>query len=260
MPFFSRRRHTSSASPYTVPLGQRVYAIGDVHGCARELDLLLAAIDADHRGRAAAHRQLVFVGDLIDRGPDSAKVVARVRELCAAGEARLLMGNHEELLLLAVGGDRQAARLFTDRGVGGIATLTSYGITEDEAMSGSFADLMVLMKDRLPADDLAFLARAEDQIAIGDYLFVHAGIRPDVPLAEQASKDLRWIRREFLDSRADHGIMVVHGHTVTEQAEIRANRIGIDTGAFATGQLTALGLENGDRWLLDTGRCTTSTE
>ena len=250
MPFFSRRKPAPPVPRHQVPPGQRVYAIGDVHGCARELDRLLELIDTDHRSRAAAERQLIFVGDLIDRGPDSAGVVRRARELCAAGQARLLMGNHEELMLLAANGDRQAARMFTD--VGGLATLASYGIGEDEALRGSFADLTALMKERLPAADLAFLGRAEDQIAIGDYLFVHAGIRPGVPLDQQVAKDLRWIRREFLESRADHGLMVVHGHTITDAVEVRANRIGIDTGAFATGRLSALGLEGGERWLIDT--------
>ena len=250
MSFFSRRRPAPAANQFQVPPGVRVYAIGDVHGCARELDQLLGAIDVDHAGRSVADRQLVFVGDLIDRGPDSAAVVRRVHALCASGGARLLMGNHEELLLLATSGDRQAARMFTE--VGGIATLTSYGIGEEEALRGSFADLAVLMKERLPAADLAFLARGEEQIAIGDYLFVHAGIRPGVPLDQQQAKDLRWIRREFLESRSNHGMMVVHGHTITDEVDVRSNRIGIDTGAFASGRLTALALEGGERWLLDT--------
>lgn len=250
MPFFLRRKSAPAVARYAVPAGQRVYAIGDVHGCAAELERLLAAIEADHYARSPAEPQLVFLGDLIDRGPDSAGVVRRTRTLCEAGDARLLMGNHEELLLLARSGDRQAARLFTD--VGGIATLRSYGITEEEAMSGSFADLSALMQERLPAGDMAFLERGEEQIAIGDYLFVHAGIRPGVPLDRQSPKDLRWIRREFLESRSDHGMMVVHGHTITDAVEELPNRIGIDTGAFATGRLTALGLEGGERWFIDT--------
>lgn len=234
----------------SIPDGQRVYAIGDIHGRHDLLDQLLFRIEADEKWRGGAETELIFLGDLIDRGPDSAAVVARAMEVAKQRPAHFLMGNHEEVFLKALGGSVEALRFFVK--IGGRATILSYGFDEEEYGSLDYDDLLPALIARVPAEHVAFLKRFEDRIAIGDYLFVHAGIRPRVALEDQTGGDLRWIRSEFLDFRGSHGPIVVHGHTITENVEERPNRIGIDTGAFASGRLTALGLEGGERWYLST--------
>lgn len=253
-PLFLRQKSSDVDVPHhppKVPPGQRVYAIGDVHGCADELDRLLEAIDADHDRRGPAMKTVILLGDLVNRGPDSARVIACARQLLASGVGRLLKGNHEELFVLAARGDHQAARTLMANG--GAATLASFGFAEEEIGKGSYRDLAALLQARIPRDVVAFLDAGEDKIAIGDYLFVHAGVRPGVPIAEQEGADLRWIRNEFLSSRVGHGAMIVHGHTIGETIVERANRIGVDTGAYRTGILTAVALEGADRWFLSTG-------
>ena len=246
------RRAIEPAAPVTrVPDGVRVYAIGDIHGRLDLLDSLLFRIEADERARESAKTQLIFLGDLVDRGPDSAGVVQRALELKQSGRrVRFLMGNHEEVFLKALSGSIEALRFFLR--IGGRATAISYGIAENDYDSLCFDGLSERLLALVPPEHVAFLESFEDQIRIGDYLFVHAGVRPRVPMEEQTGGDLRWIRSEFLDFRGDHGSMVVHGHTITEEVEERSNRIGIDTGAFASGRLTALGLEGSQRWYLST--------
>jgi serine/threonine protein phosphatase 1 len=235
-----------------VPDGVRVYAIGDIHGRLDLLDDLLARIRADDRDRGGGVRtQYIFLGDLIDRGPDSCGVVERLMNLAAAGmNARFLMGNHEEVFLRAIGGDIRALRFLVR--IGGRETLRSYGISEEDYRSLDFDELAALATQQVPAAHLAFLERFENMIALGDYLFVHAGLKPGVAIEDQALSDLCWIREEFLNHRDSFGKMVVHGHSITQDIDVRANRIGIDTGAFASGRLTAIGLEGEERWFLST--------
>lgn len=245
------RRAISEPTPTKVPDGLRIYAIGDVHGRLDLLDQLLFRIEADERARGGARTQLIFLGDLVDRGPASAGVVQRALELKESGRAaRFLMGNHEEVFLKALAGSLEALRFFVK--MGGRSTILSYGFSEQEYEALDYDDLLVCLQERVPASHVEFLKSFENQIGIGDYLFVHAGIRPRVPLEEQSGGDLRWIRSEFLDYRGSHGPVVVHGHTITDEVDERENRIGIDTGAFASGRLTALGLEAGERWYLST--------
>jgi serine/threonine protein phosphatase 1 len=130
--------------------------------------------------------------------------------------------------------------------------LLSYPIDRETYDRATLSELRKMMPTFIPAADIAFIEAMEDQIAIGDYLFVHAGIRPGVALDQQKGSDLRWIRREFLDNTSDYGCVVVHGHTITDEVEERGNRIGIDTGAYASGRLTAIGLEGTERWFLET--------
>jgi serine/threonine protein phosphatase 1 len=246
-----RRAIESAPPPARVPDGLRIYAIGDVHGRLDLLDALLFRIEADERSRGGAKTQLIFLGDLVDRGPQSAGVVQRALELKESGRSvRLLMGNHEEVFLKALGGSLEALRFFVK--IGGRATILSYGFSEAEYDALDYDELSERLIERVPASHVSFMKSFEDQIAIGDYLFVHAGIRPRVPLKEQTGGDLRWIRSEFLDYRGSHGQIVVHGHTICDEVEERPNRIGIDTGAFASGRLTALALESGERWYLST--------
>ncbi len=235
-----------------VPDGMRVYAIGDIHGRLDLLDRLLANIAEDDRTRGDGIETLyIFLGDLIDRGPDSCGVVERLLAFSRSGaNVRFLMGNHEQVFLRALEGDRRSLRFLAR--IGGRETLKSYGIADEDYNALDFDGLAAIAAEKVPAAHLAFLSGFETMIRLGDYLFVHAGIRPGVTLEDQEQSDLYWIRDEFLSHRDSFGAMVVHGHSITEDIDVRGNRIGIDTGAFATGRLTAIGLEGGERWFLST--------
>jgi serine/threonine protein phosphatase 1 len=248
--FLRPSRPTPAVSLSAAP-GERLYAIGDVHGCRDELERLLTLIDADDASRTASNTSLIFLGDLVDRGPDSAGVVERLIELARERpRTRFIKGNHEEVFLLALGGDREALRLFCR--VGGRETLMSYGFSREDYDALGYDELAERLPDLVPAAHRDFLDAGEDIIVSGDYAFVHAGIRPDVALEEQAPADLRWIRGTFLDYRRPHPKMIVHGHTITEEVERRPNRIGIDTGAYASGRLSALAIEGTTSWTLQT--------
>jgi serine/threonine protein phosphatase 1 len=246
---FSRR---ASATPRgTLPVGRRLYAIGDIHGRLDLLDDLLEQIAADDRTRGPATTGLIFLGDLIDRGPDSAAVVERVRLLCKERpDTRCLLGNHEEILLQVLAGDERAARLFCR--VGGDETALSYGISPDLYRGLDHAEVIVELGARVPDAHRAFLETMEDLIVEGDYAFAHAGVRPGVPFDQQSPSDLRWIRDRFLNHTGSLERMVVHGHTICPDVEEQPHRIGIDTGAYSTGVLTAIGLELDQRWFLQT--------
>lgn len=236
---------------WSAPEGQRIYAIGDIHGRRDLLDQLLGMIEEDNAKRARVRTQLIFLGDLVDRGPDSRGVIELVKLMAGvSSDVRLIAGNHEELLIRAWEGDRRSAGLFNR--VGGKETMLSYGVDEDVYDKSDLDELVELIGTHVPEDHIAFLKGADDWIVAGDYLFVHAGIRPGDALEEQRTSDLRWIRREFTDFDGDHGMIVIHGHTITEEIDTRTNRIGIDTGAYATGKLTALGIEGSERWVLQT--------
>lgn len=248
MVFSKLFRRPATPAP-RVPDDIVVYAIGDVHGRLDCLDELLAQIDADAAGNGR-RRVLVFLGDLIDRGPDSRGVVERVKALCADADAHCLCGNHEELLLSAAEGGRQALGVFAR--VGGRETLLSYGVDDAAYEREDLKGVQRLIAEHVPADHLAFLRGLPDKLVIGDYAFVHAGVRPGVPIDAQKASDLRWIRSPFLEHVGRYDRFVVHGHTVSDQADIRANRIGIDTGAYRSGRLTALVLERDTRRFLAT--------
>lgn len=237
--------------PKSVPSGYRVYAIGDVHGRVDLLDEILAAIDRDSNGRGRAKTIIVLLGDLIDRGPASAQVIERVRTYRRPGTRMIhLCGNHEEVLLRLLDGD--PAFLEDWLRFGGAECVASYGVDPESLKLMKGADAIARIKSVIPSEHQRFLRSLGDTFTIGSYVFVHAGLRPGVALDEQSQLDLRWIREPFLGSDEPHGLMVIHGHTITEQAEVRSNRIGIDTGAYRTGVLTALGLEGDDRWFLQT--------
>ena len=249
---FSRKR-AQPAVPLTASIGEhrRVYAIGDIHGRLDLFDELLARITADDAARAPLDSQIILLGDLVDRGPESAGVVARALAMAQAGSpVRFLKGNHEEVFVRAASGDEGATRFLVR--IGGKETVLSYGLSRADYDAMDFDALTDWLLNHIPREHVDFLAGFEDMIELGDYLFVHAGIRPDVPLDAQKPSDLRWIRDEFLSCARDHGKLVVHGHTITEQVEEYPNRIGIDTGAFASDRLTAIGLEGEERWYLST--------
>jgi serine/threonine protein phosphatase 1 len=239
--------------------GHRVYAIGDVHGRLDLLDGLLQQIDADHRARGGeAKPLLVFLGDLIDRGPDSNQVVERVRGGALPGFRTVaLLGNHEEVLLRLLDGEEGLLRQWF--GFGGADTLASYGTDASALLALPEPTALQRIRHAIPAEHQAFLRELGDSFRFGDYLFVHAGIRPGIPLERQSPVDLRWIRQPFLADRREHGMLVVHGHTISKAIDEQVNRIGIDTGAFHHGVLTALSIEGDQRWFLqqdEDGRAT----
>jgi serine/threonine protein phosphatase 1 len=233
------------------PAGKRMYCIGDIHGRADLLAELQRRIVADAAG-FDGQRQLLYLGDYVDRGEQSRQVL----DLLTAGppsgfEQIHLLGNHEQAMLDFLLDPLAMAGWLT---WGGAATLRSYGI--HAGVLGSRQELLAV-RDRLEAElpraHREFLQSGRPAYAEGSYYFVHAGVRPGVALEKQAIEDQLWIREEFTQSQANHGAIVVHGHSISEQVEFRPNRIGIDTGAFCTGVLTALVLEGEQQRLLQTG-------
>lgn len=255
MPLKLFRRVTEGLSAkreYRGQPGARAYAFGDIHGRLDLLDQLLANISDDIAERPVNKVVLVFLGDLIDRGPDSAGVIERLRMLAASSvKTAFLLGNHEEMFLRAFDGEPGVVHDWLR--FGGDACVESYGLSPFALEAVEETRVAELLAGAVPAEHVAFLRSFGDSISFGDYLFVHAGIRPGIAIEEQDPHDLRWIRRPFLSDIQDHGCMVVHGHTITDGVEERSNRIGIDTGAYQTGVLTALAVEDDQRWFLSTG-------
>ena len=244
------RSETSARIPRG-PDGYRAYAIGDIHGRLDLLNDLLCRIEQDLAARPSRKTVLVFLGDLIDRGPDSRGVLCRLQALqSTAFSTVFLLGNHEEILLRLL--DGETGLLASWMRFGGAECAQSYGLDLRQLIHIPEGEAIDSLRQAIPAKHVEFLRSFGDTFRFGDYLFVHAGIRPGVELESQSQRDLRWIRADFLNSRADHGFLVVHGHTIDPQIAHRENRIGIDTGAYATGILTAIGLENDERWFLDT--------
>jgi serine/threonine protein phosphatase 1 len=242
----SRNRPTPSG-----PRGQRAYVVGDVHGRLDLLEDLLARIHADLDERPSRKTMLVFVGDLIDRGPNSAQVIERLRTYRRPGvRTAFILGNHEEVLLRILAGE--AELIDNWRRFGGKQCLESYGVDVGELIGRDDDAQLEVVREAIPKAHVEFLSSFVDSCRFGDYLFVHAGIRPGVELERQLQSDLRWIRQPFLLDGSDHGFVVVHGHTITSEVDEKANRIGIDTGAYHSGVLTALAIEDRDRWYLDT--------
>jgi serine/threonine protein phosphatase 1 len=231
--------------------GYRAYVIGDIHGRLDLLEDLLAKIHAELQHRPARKTLLVFVGDLIDRGPNSAQVIERLRTYKRGGvQPVFLLGNHEEVLLRIVEGDESL--IWSWLQFGGLQCLQSYGVDPAHIGRLSGPDLVQAVRAAVPASHVEFLESFIDSCRFGGYLFVHAGIRPGVELEQQSQSDLRWIREPFLFDDTDHGFVVVHGHTISEDVEELPNRIGIDTGAYRTGVLTAIAIEGAKRWFFDT--------
>ncbi|MFL6730251.1 MAG: metallophosphoesterase [Sphingomicrobium sp.] len=233
------------------PKGQRAYVVGDVHGRLDLLEELLEEIHRDIARRPAAKNLLVFLGDLIDRGPQSAQVIERLRKYRHAGVRPIfLLGNHEEVMLRILNGETEHVAGWLR--FGGAQCLESYG-TDPRPIAAASPELALsTIRAAVPGSHVEFLKGFADTCRFGDYLFVHAGIRPGVPLDRQSQSDLRWIREPFLADEADHGFVVVHGHTISSSVDERTNRIGIDTGAYRTGVLTALAVEGAERWFLST--------
>ena len=228
----------------------RCYVIGDIHGRSDLLDKMAQEIARDIAQNPAAENLTVTLGDYVDRGPDSRGVLDRLARNPFPTEYIALKGNHEELLetfLIRPEIGSQWRRL------GGLETLHSYKVPVTALMVGKgFDEAAQALRQTLPEAHSAFLAGLKLSLTVGGYFLCHAGVRPGVPLESQRAEDLLWIRDEFLSSKVDFGKIVVHGHTPTQSPEVLANRINIDTGAFATGRLTCLVIEDGGLRFLST--------
>jgi serine/threonine protein phosphatase 1 len=241
---------TLPRTPPQTPPGQRIYVVGDIHGRDDLLERLHGMIKADLAACPATGPIVVYLGDYVDRGPASYEVIDRLLNDPLTGcRVVHLLGNHEAMMLE-----------FLDHGEdlwlfnGGSETLTSYGLRGTDPWSGYYnlPHLQEQLRSLLPDSHLRFLRGLAPSFTCGDYFFVHAGIRPGRPLDAQTPRDLIWIREPFLTSRADFGKCVVHGHSISPAPELLDNRIGIDTGAFFTGRLTCLVLQDREQRLLQT--------
>lgn len=244
---FRRKDKANGARP---PDDTVVYAVGDIHGCLGLLLSLQRQIAEDMAGREASRRVIVYLGDYIDRGPDSRGVIEHLASNPLPDcESVHLMGNHDRWLL----------DFLDDPGCGepwlmngARPTLSSYGVANvsGESLPARLQALRDGLDKALPAHHRAFFEGLRHSHAEGDYFFAHAGVRPGVPLEEQEPHDLLWIREEFLYSDEDFGKVVVHGHTPGHTPEDHRNRIAVDTGAFMSGRLTAAVLEGTKRRFL----------
>jgi serine/threonine protein phosphatase 1 len=230
----------SSRISASTPSDTRIYAVGDIHGRADLLIETIERIDRDLERRPVRHSAEVYLGDYVDRGPDSKTVIDLLSVRLVKNRAICLRGNHEEMMEQFL---RDPDQLEVWSQLGGLQTLASYGVvpgshggTSNEALHDRFLRVF-------PRSHAVFLQCLKPWLGCGDLLFVHAGIRPGIPLERQQLNDLLWIRSEFLDSQRDHGKLIVHGHTPVPHPDIRKNRINIDTGACWSGTLTCIAIE-----------------
>jgi serine/threonine protein phosphatase 1 len=229
-----------------VPQGLRIYAIGDIHGRHDLLLELHEKLVADARSRPDLEKRIIYLGDYIDRGPSSREVLETVRTVRPGGlSVTQLLGNHEAVLLRFLKDCSIGPEWFA---YGGLATLMSYGVNPkgDGRAEQKLQAMQRDLSERLPDTHREFLAGLSTHTVVGDYFFAHAGVRPGIPLDQQNDSDLIWIRDEFLMSSEFHGKVIVHGHSYKTEPEVMSNRIGIDTGAYATGRLTCVVLEGTD--------------
>jgi serine/threonine protein phosphatase 1 len=251
---FLKRFEKASVAPARerrVPKGMRVYCVGDIHGRDDLLGEMAERIAADIEDRSFDRALTVFLGDYVDRGLGSMQVVERFVRSEWPTPFIALAGNHEDLLTAFLKDD---VILETWRSLGGLETLHSYGVDVGLARAGrDFGAVQAAFAANFPERHRQFLGSLKISIVIGDYFFCHAGVRPGVPLDRQDRNDLLTIREAFLSSEAEHGKLVVHGHTPSLVPEVRRNRIGIDTGGYATGRLTCLVLEQDQQRFLEVG-------
>jgi serine/threonine protein phosphatase 1 len=235
-------RSTASPPPSaaSTPAETRIYAVGDIHGRADLLNDIVKRIDEDLRRRPIRHAVEIYLGDYIDRGPDSKGVIDLLAARLVQNNAVCLRGNHEDLMERFLHDPLTLRSWLT---LGGMQTLASYGVHPHSDAEGTSDDLHRRFCSAFSLTHELFLKCLRPWICCGDYLFVHAGIRPKIPFDRQNIADLLWIRDEFLNSPHDHGKRIVHGHTPVPHPEVHHNRINIDTGAWHTGTLTCVILE-----------------
>lgn len=243
-----KKRDTKRELP-CVPDGERYYLVGDIHGRLDLFERLIAAIEHDDRQGEQARTTIVLLGDLVDRGPESAGVIRRARQWQKQRRVRILAGNHEEMFLQSFE-DIEVLRHFLKHG--GRETILSYDIEVKQFNKWDMEQLFDELPRLVPQKDRDFLAGFEEMIIAGDYCFVHAGIDPTRPLDQQSRKDLLWIRERFLGYEGSLPKVIIHGHTIFEEIADYGTRIGIDTGAFRSGVLTALVLEGQSRRTIQT--------
>lgn len=250
-----KRLGRNEARRPSIPSNKRVYAVGDIHGRLDLLDAMLAKIAADSRS-FPGECMIIFLGDYINRGPASAQVLDRLCAISARSpRTRFLMGNHEEIFLRALNQESGMLKMLIR--MGGRQTVLSYGVSADRYRSAGYDELENLLQDHVPKDHLEFLGGLESQVILGDYIFVHAGVDFSKAVHEQDPRVTRWIRGPFAHSNQQCAMTVVYGHTVYREVDRRGCGIGIDTGAYASGKLTAIALEGSRQWLLQTdGDCT----
>src|SRR5262245_16121180 len=239
---WSSRTSHIAAPQGSAPEGTRIYAIGDIHGRLDLLDSVLARIDTDMGGHPASNAIRVFLGDYIDRGPDSKRVLDRLVDSCVTHPTACSMGNPEAFRREFLK-DPDVFTVWMPSV--GLATLLSYGLTPKIGTDAQDQQELASELERiLPSSHREFLSGLKQWFTCGDFFFVHAGIRPGICLTEQSEDDLLWIREDFLSSEDHFGKIVVHGHTPVMEPDVRPNRINIDTGAYATGRLSCLVLES----------------
>lgn len=244
---------SSSNKPQSAPCppeGRRIYAIGDIHGSATLLTRLIDRIRADAAARDARHETLIILGDFIDRGADSAAVMNGLFANRSSENLVVLLGNHESAMVSAYRGDRSALAFWLK--FGGVETLASFGVDMAGMGAADIEAAMIRLRRSVPEHLIEWMETLPTSYRAGDYLFVHAGIRPRIRLARQKPADFLWIRDEFLASEDDHGVVVVHGHSQVERVQFKPNRISLDTGAYQSGVLSAVGLQDSERWVIDT--------
>jgi len=244
-----RRPKTTKVA--AIPAGWVVYAVGDIHGRLDLFDMLVEKIRNDHARCVPRQRGLVvLLGDYIDRGPSSAGVIDSILNFGTSTglTLRALKGNHEQALLNFLSDPVGGAPWLSH---GGIEALASYGVGAPPSPQPSdLTEIRNQLAEALPAAHLAFLRSLKTLLVFGDYIFVHAGLRPGRPIEEQTEADLLWIRDDFLRKPWLDDSVVVHGHTPISAVDLDSNKIGVDTGAFATGVLTALRLQGSQRELM----------
>lgn len=229
----------------------RIYAIGDIHGRFDLLQILLEMIgEFDSTLARSKSTHLIILGDMVDRGPDSAKVLNYLHRLSSKRKVTVLMGNHEEIMLRAIDGEPGVMSSWMR--FGGRATLRSFGIEPPEGAYDRTRLAREIAK-AVPKDLLKWMRSLPVSARSGDYFFCHAGIRPGVEINRQSKEDMLWIRDEFLENDESHGVVIVHGHSISPDVEVKHNRIGIDTGAYRTDMLTAAYLEGQRCGIISTG-------
>lgn len=238
------------STPKKAPKGKRLYAIGDVHGCYDEMIRLLGIIESDHASRNPKECIVVFLGDLIDRGPDSFRVIEHlVSTPPTFSQNYFLIGNHEEMFLRILNGDAELIKRWLT--YGGRSCVESYGVNYEKTIGHSADTMQLMIKKKVPKAHVEFLGDLLESITFGNYVLVHAGVNPKKPLDEQKGRDMRWMREPFLSWKKKLDYRVIHGHTIESEITALPHRIGVDTGVYETGVLSAVRLEDHQIGLLN---------
>ena len=231
------------------------YVIGDIHGCFDELSELLELIERDAKSLEAGPKYVVFLGDLMDRGPKSYEVIEHLRTFDPDYATPVfLMGNHEEVFLKVLSGSEGALTSWFE--FGGRECVRSYGVKNLGEILTSPENLLFRIQEAVPQSHIDFMESFDETFKFGPYLCVHAGIKPRVAIEKQSTRDMRWIRKEFMAYEKQHPFIIVHGHTIVEKADIRPNRIAVDTGTYEGGPLTAVRLSKNEPYIIETQRKT----